>query len=87
MTANLGDLYDLGPNVIHLVGGPYDGYRIPIPDRDWPPRWLMPVQPPSITLPLVAEPDLSPVTRHQAYDYTDSLNDNGERAYRYVGEH
>lgn len=78
------DLYDVAPHVIRLVGSCYDGQRVTIDQRDWPLRWLMPGPPPELTLESYCG---SQVTRHLAYDYTDQMNDRGERVYRFVGEY
>lgn len=81
------DLYDTHPNVIKLIGGPYDGQQLTVPGTSWPQRWLMPRMPaPTVTFTAETDPSLRYPSSHPAYAYTDSLDDNGIRAYRYVGD-
>lgn len=83
MSADLADLYDVAPHVIRLVGGYHDGRRVTIDQKEWQLRWMMPGPLPELTLASYYSPH---VMRHLAYDYTDQMNDHGERVYRFVGE-
>ncbi|MEU7831409.1 hypothetical protein [Nonomuraea sp. NPDC049129] len=87
---HLADLYDAAPLAMRLQGGPYDGERVVLPQREWPLRWLMPDRSdPAAMYSRTDAPDLDPlgVSRWPVYDYTDSVNDQGERIYRYKGDH
>lgn len=81
---DLDGLYDVAPNVVRLVGGYHDGQRVTIGNHGWPSLWRMPGAPPDI--PLVGELWPSDMPGHPTYQRTDSVNDRGERAYRYIGE-
>lgn len=81
---DLASLYDTGPLVICLVGGYHDGQRVTIGRHGWPWLLLMPGAPTPI--PLAGEPSPGEMPYHPRYQCTESINDQGERVYRYIGE-
>lgn len=79
---SLDRLYDVQPNVGRLLGGPHDGERVTF-GQEWP--WLWRTVPATWrTLDLDADP-LAPV-RLPTYERTESVDDDGVRVYRYVGD-
>jgi hypothetical protein len=81
---DLVDFYDVPPKVIRLAGGPQDGRAVAIGDCDWPAAWLVPL-PPRNMFELRDELYPSAAVDVAMYEWTDSLNDQGERTYLHPG--
>lgn len=81
-------LSDALPKVIRLQGGWYDGERVTIREREWPLSWHMPQRRPTLVEMILMGPDpgVSHLPKRPVYDYTDSVNDQGERTYRWIGD-
>ena len=81
---SLDQLYDVQPNVGVLVGGPSDGLRV-IFRQEWPFLWLMP---PVVSWSAFDAFDADPLTplSYPTYQQTESVDDDGVRVYRYVGD-
>ncbi|MGW4958020.1 hypothetical protein ACWEPL_12410 [Nonomuraea sp. NPDC004186] len=80
----LDQLHDVQPNVGRLVGGPHDGLRVTFV-REWPALWRMSPVTPWFTLDSPSFDSLAPV-RCPTYQSTASVDDDGVRVYRYVGD-
>lgn len=84
-------LYDAGPLVLAMTGGPRAGAKVPVPGMQAPSFYLFAVQP---ELPVTAWiPDgesPSPMTmlhKVDRYEFTGRISDDGTRIYRYTGRY
>ncbi|MEU4511686.1 hypothetical protein AB0G05_19520 [Nonomuraea wenchangensis] len=83
----LDQFYDVQPNVGRLFGGPHDGLRVTF-GREWPFVWRVPAPAGWSALDSEFDP-LAPIAapmRHPTYERTTSVDDDGVRVYRYVGD-
>ncbi len=81
---SLDQLYDVQPNVGRLLGGPSDGLRVPF-RQEWPLVWRMPPVVAWSALDGLDSDPFAPVLC-PTYEQTESVDDDGVRVYRYVGD-